>query len=370
MSTDSPTTGGRPYRTGILIGVLLLAAAAAGLWFSFRNSAATSGLGGAWTYDLKSIAPTDPNLVAYEQVAVIHTGMAEPRGIAIDAYDYLWVGGDKAITILDANKGGPHECTTFGGGYSFDEAPRCIATSKDGLLAIAFDTKVFFRTGGIFFDSWSKPDRTPFGEGPANPPAELPLPPKAIVTSMCMTVTDIFIADAGNRVVWRYSRQGKILGRIGDKDANRNIEGFVIPSPHFALAMGKDTLLRVVNPGRHRIEAYTEGGDMEFAWGTFDTAPAGFCGCCNPTNIAILPDGSFVTSEKGLPRVKIYDANGVFQSIVAGPEAFKEDVQGLDLAAGPDGRIYVLDPSAKAVRVFAKKPAAQDARNVEKVKTQ
>ncbi|MBM3243119.1 hypothetical protein FJZ31_43220, partial [Candidatus Poribacteria bacterium] len=42
----------------------------------------------------------------------------------------------------------------------------------------------------------------------------------------------------------------------------------------------------------------------------------GFCGCCNPVNFAMLPDGRFVTCEKGLPRVKIYDADGTFSGVV------------------------------------------------------
>ena len=33
---------------------------------------------------------------------------------------------------------------------------------------------------------------------------------------------------------------------------------------------------------------------------------ADFFGCCNPAQLAVLPDGRFVTAEKGIPRVKIY----------------------------------------------------------------
>ena len=67
--------------------------------------------------------------------------------------------------------------------------------------------------------------------------------------------------------------------------------------------MASDGLLRVVNPGRHRIEAYTFDGDLEFSWGKVSVGIEGFCGCCNPVNFAILSDGSFITCEKGLTRV-------------------------------------------------------------------
>jgi hypothetical protein len=78
----------------------------------------------------------------------------------------------------------------------------------------------------------------------------------------------------------------------------------------------------------------------------------GFCGCCNPTHFAFLPDGSFVTSEKGIPRVKVYDRLGRLAAVVAGPDRFREGVQGLDLAVDQTERILVLDPARRAVRVF------------------
>ena len=69
-----------------------------------------------------------------------------------------------------------------------------------------------------------------------------------------------------------------------------------------------------MNPGRHKIEAYTFDGELETSWGTPATTIGGFSGCCNPTHIAMLPDGSFVTSEKGLARVKVYDSTWTIHS--------------------------------------------------------
>ena len=81
----------------------------------------------------------------------------------------------------------------------------------------------------------------------------------------------------------------------------------------------------------------------------------GFCGCCNPSHFALLEDGSFVTSEKGIVRVKVYNRIGELASVVAGPEHFIEGTEGIDLAVGPDQEIYLLDPLKKMVRVFVKK---------------
>ena len=84
--------------------------------------------------------------------------------------------------------------------------------------------------------------------------------------------------------------------------------------------MAPDGLLRVVNPGMHRIEAYTPDGDLESFWGRRVDGIEGFCGCCNPANIAILPDGRIVTAEKGIPRVKVYHGRGQFVAWWPGPE--------------------------------------------------
>ena len=83
--------------------------------------------------------------------------------------------------------------------------------------------------------------------------------------------------------------------------------------------------------------------------------PEGFCGCCNPVRFAINNDGSFVTAEKGIVRIKSYDQSGKFLSIVAGPDEFDTDCPPIDMALDPDGRIIVLDPSRNEIRIFVRK---------------
>jgi len=80
----------------------------------------------------------------------------------------------------------------------------------------------------------------------------------------------------------------------------------------------------------------------------------GFCGCCNPTHMAIMQDGSFVTSEKGIARVKVYNRIGELTSVVASAEQFDEGTEGLDIAVDSRQHIYVLDPKRKQIRIFTK----------------
>ena len=71
-----------------------------------------------------------------------------------------------------------------------------------------------------------------------------------------------------------------------------------------------------------------------------------------------------MTAEKGIPRVKVYSADGQFESVVAGPEQFlptptassetrpEHRLKVLDVAADSKGRVLVLDPNARNVRIF------------------
>ena len=117
---------------------------------------------------------------------------------------------------------------------------------------------------------------------------------------------------------------------------------------------------------------YTPDGDLDSFWGEESPTVDGFFGCCNPCHLALLPDGRFVTSEKGIPRVKIYDSAGDFESVVAGSEQLGLPMAALgdarskgvehiyDVAADGRGRVLVLDPVGKCVRVFVAKAGGEE----------
>lgn len=304
-----------------------------------------SGLGQAYVYDVKELARVDPNLILYEEAGEpIRTGFDAARAVAVGADGRIYVAGDKALRMFSPTGSFLREIT-------LPDMPHCLALAEDGRIYVGIKDHVeIYDPQGKRLAAWDTP-----AEG-------------AVLTSIAVGKNDIFVADAGNRVVTRYDTNGKVIDHIGRKDAQRNIPGFVVPSPYLDVAIAPDGLLRVVNPGRLRIEAYTFDGDLEFSWGEFSSSIEGFTGCCNPVNFAILPDGSFVTCEKGLVRVKIYDPSGAFVGVVAGPEQlieggtarvcyFPEQCQsgGFDVAADAAGRVLVLDTIKNVVRIFTKK---------------
>jgi hypothetical protein len=146
------------------------------------------------------------------------------------------------------------------------------------------------------------------------------------------------------------------LFEIGRKDPDKGVRGFFIPSPFFDIALSPaDGSIWAVNPGYHALENYRSDGLFLSSWEALGMMIEGFSGCCNPSHFALLSDGGFVTSEKGLPRVKIHNVDGTLRCVVAAPDRFTANVTGLDVAVGTEGRIYVLDPDRGQVRIFEKK---------------
>ena len=124
---------------------------------------------------------------------------------------------------------------------------------------------------------------------------------------------------------------------------------------YFDIIVDPDNELWIVNPGLHYIENYTDEGQIRAFWGEASFDIEGFTGCCNPAHIASLPDGSFVTSEKGLLRIKVYKPSGEFECVVASPNKFDENAAPLDITTDEKGNIYALDITKNTVRIFKRK---------------
>ena len=294
-----------------------------------------------FAYDVSKLQATDQKLIAYGEKSRWSTAHADAKRIAAGPEDTFYVCAGNYLTVHRATGETKLEIAA-------SEPTRCCAVSPDGTIYLGLRDHIeVFDAKGQRLATWESAGK------------------KAWLTGIAVGTNDVFVADAGVRSILRYDRSGKLVRRLGEKDKERNVSGFIIPSPFFEVELGHDGLLRVNNPGRHRMELYTADGDFEGSWGVTSIGIKGFCGCCNPINFALLPDGRYVTCEKGLPRVKIYSATGEFESVVAGVETFSENARacgpsdctagGLDAAVDSQGRIYILDLVTGIVRVMQRK---------------
>jgi hypothetical protein len=314
----------------IIIGILLLLII---LFFIAKDLFFTETMNkeNPYDYNMDQLRKNDSLVAAYKEIMQFPSGLDEIHAIATDEQDRIYVGGNNGLEIYTPG-GKPLKKITLTGTVS------AMTISQEGEIFIALgDHLELVNPSGKPEGKWNSPGKN------------------SMITSVAVTAKDVFLADAGEKIVYRYDLAGKLINRIGEKDPQNDIPGFVIPSPYFDLAVGKNGELWIVNPGRHSVENFSYDGDLTASWGEPSMTPEGFCGCCNPSHFAILPDGSFVTSEKGIERIKVYGSDGKFKCIVALPESFDEGTKGLDLAVDSQSRILVLDPVKKLVRIFIKK---------------
>jgi hypothetical protein len=283
-----------------------------------------------YEYNLDKFKKSDSLEAAYKEIKHFTPGLDEIHGIAVDLSDRIYVAGSNGIEIYD-------DIGKLEKRIPIDGTARCIIVDPGGKIFLGMEDHIeILDDSGKHIDKWKSESES------------------SILTSLAVTPTDVFVADAGEKVVYHYNHSGKLINRIGEKDPQNNIPGFVVPSPFFDLGINHSGQLWIVDPGRHTLMNFSFDGKLISSWGKSSMAIEGFCGCCNPSHFAILSDGSFVTSEKGIERIKVYLPNGDFKCVVAPPDAFKEGTRGLDLAVDSKDRILVLDPERKQIRIFVK----------------
>jgi len=278
-----------------------------------------------YRYDVDEYREAEKQVpLPYRETARWPLALREPRAVAVNGDGPVVVVGDRVALVLD---------------HAGEELRRIELTDEPRCVAVADAVYVGFLNRIVVYglDGAKKAEWETLGE-------------QAYLTGLAILDGEIFASDYGQRVVWRFDAAGKMRGRISSPSKS---DGFVFPSPTFDVTAGDDRLW-VINSGRHRVEQYSPEGQRGTVWGRSSMELDGFSGCCNPTHIALMPDGRFVTTEKGLPRVKVYAADGTFAALVAGSEQLGQDAGLLDVAVDGGGRILVLDAADRSVRVFEK----------------
>jgi hypothetical protein len=327
----------------------IVAVTGAGLaWETHRRGRLSRGTN-PFGMDLERLRQVDPALVHFDPAGRFPAPRPEARRMTADRQGHLHMAAGRYVVTLD-------RMGTRLGELACPAPVRCVAVSDDQTRYVGFRNHI------EVYDPRDR--RVAIWE---------PLEGNPFLTGLALDTDALFAADSGNRLIWHYDRSGRLLSRIGERNPDRNIPGLIVPSPCLDVTVGTDGLLRVSNPGRHRVEVYTTDGRLEFHWGRPSAAIDGFCGCCNPVAIESMPDGRTVTFEKGLPRVKIYSDLGHLESVVAGPDRFPDPglaetgadpdtaaIGGLDGAVDEAGRVYVLDLLAEEVHMFERSGPAAD----------
>jgi hypothetical protein len=275
----------------------------------------------------RSMKMIDPDLISYQQVKVIETGGKNLKGVSVDDDQQIFVCGDRQVVVFN-NRG--DKVSEF----AIDSTANCIEVANKNIY-IGIGTRIFqYTMAGSLVSRWE------------------PYNTKGYITSIAANNDFIYGADAINKRILKYTAEGELVQEFGKKDSLKRSPGFIIPSLYFDIEPGGYNDLWVVNPGYVRLENYTNSGDLRSYWGEPSFENFGFSGCCNPVHMALLPDGSFVTYEKGVDKIKVFGPAGQFKSFIAGAGSFKGEADFQlghnnnlvkDLVTDKTGLVYILD---------------------------
>lgn len=282
---------------------------------------------------LAAMEKVDPALLLWKEAGRYPTGIAKLQGLAVGPDDRIYAVGDKKLVIL-ASDGAVQ------GKVELGRAPTCVGTGPDGTVYVgAMDHVETFDAQGAKKAVWP------------------PVSANGWITSIAATESEVFVADFGLKKVVKCDKTGKVLGKIGPSGMDKEKDVYELPSPNFDVVLDGSGSPWIVEPGKHLMMNVRADGSVATSWGKFARNGEiwGFSGCCNPTHLAVRKDGSFVTSEKGVVRVKVHSPSGELVGVVAQSSDFKKDIHGLDLAVDSKDRILVLDPELGVVRVYVLK---------------
>jgi len=266
----------------------------------------------------------------YRQVAAIGGKGAGPgqfgaslRGIAVDAAGNVYAANDSQITLFDA--GGRLRRR-----WSTSQPVHSVAVAGDGAVYTGQIHQIeIFDSAGKLIRTWR--DDALLGR----------------VTAIGFVDGDVLAGDATGRAIRRFDSSGKFRNNIG---RDNPLNGLLIPNGVVDFGVDAHGIVHAANPGKHRVERYTPGGELLGHIGHFHgTDPAGFGGCCNPTNVAVR-DRIYCTEKAG-PRAKVYSFNGELEAVVAS-DVFGANCKNMSIAVDEHGRVYVADTVKLAIFVF------------------
>jgi hypothetical protein len=139
-----------------------------------------------------------------------------------------------------------------------------------------------------------------------------------------------------------------VIATLGAKDAGNSL---LTPGGQLDVAVTPCGEIAVTNPGRHRVDFYDTGEKLLRSRGMASSEAGGFSGCCNPVSITAVTPNDLITAEKGQRRLQRFTSAGAATVIAPLPAG-----SAWDLATFDDGKILVLDPTAKCVRVYEMDP--------------
>ena len=284
-----------------------------------------------YEYNVDEYKKVNPELISYKETRQIKVKLDDHAGLATSG-ENIFLASNQKVTVISVKGKVIRQ-------FPIDIDARAVDADENSIV-------VAFRNSYVLYDQQGKLMQHFTINSDSS-----------VFTSVAFWNQKIMIADAGRRRIYGFDRSKLINGPVTEFEGvsgSKNLHGFIVPSPYFEVAVNANDEFWCTNPGMHALQQYNQKGDLISSWDKASLDIDGFTGCCNPAQFAFFPDGRFVTSEKGMPRIKIHQSDGTFESVVAPPSKFENNQHAAEIAT--IGEIVVaLDFDREMIRIFEPK---------------
>ncbi len=279
-----------------------------------------------FAYDVKEFRSVPGELIGWRETGQMEIDRSPAQAMTFrNGMLYLVAGGE--LQIIDHNWNRVMR-------KSLDPDPVCISVTGEGRIVIGYADRI----------ELMRPDGELLAQSGS-------LGERVSITSVAELDGSIYAADAAGRIVRIFSGELEQTGEFSGDSGVSEVHGFIVPGGHFSLAVNEENELWIANPGLHVMQNYTPAGRLRSYIGSSSFDIHGFSGCCNPVHFEFIP-GGFVTSEKGIIRVKVIKESGELESVVAPSEKFDGGTRAPAVAVDDDGNILLLDFDRNMLRIF------------------
>jgi DNA-binding beta-propeller fold protein YncE len=157
----------------------------------------------------------------------------------------------------------------------------------------------------------------------------------------------VAVLDRENRRVVAYDLFGRFTGIVVDLEADALADEIGRVDP-IAMATDRGGALYVADTDRDRLLAFDFSGRYLRTIGGFGAKPGSFRGL---SGVAVAPNGSLITVERGARRIQRLDAGG--RPLVAWPIDLGRASATLAVAVDDSGRVALADAAADSLWLFA-----------------
>ena len=280
-----------------------------------------------FAYDIDQFRSVDKELIRWKEARQVGLDTRNPRAIAYSD-GKIYLAADNELQVIGSDWSRVLRRT-------LPAEPSCLAVAREGWIVAGIGDRL------VILDN--------DGETVAESDS---LEEESNITSVAILDDYIYAADATRRRVLIFNRKLEQTGEFRGDSGVSEIHGFIVPGAHFSLAVNPEKELWITNPGIHALQNYTPSGRLRSYIQRASFGIEGFSGCCNPVHFTFLPDGRFVTSEKGIIRIKVMRESGETESVVAPSELFAGGTRAPAVAVDDNGNVLALDFDRNMIRIF------------------